>query len=407
MIVINLPESRSIMNSFLKRTWAEIDLDAIADNYRAIRQSIPKHSKMMCVVKADAYGHGAPWIAQEYEKLGADWFIVSNYAEALQLRSAGIQTPILILGYTPVEMAKELAEHHISQAVFSEEYAQHLSYHAQKSQVDLAIHIKLDTGMSRIGLMCQNKGQCAKAVEDAERIAHLPHLIPEGIFTHFAVADEAQDGKENTQQQFQCFLSVVDLLEKRGITIPLRHCCNSGAILDYPDMSLDMVRCGIILYGLMPSRKIEHPLNLKPAMQLKSIVSMLKTVDSGTAVSYGRTYHTDRTTRIATVPIGYADGYSRNLSGRADMLVQGQRVPVIGRVCMDQLMLDVSSVESIREGDVVTVFGTDHGNAIPVEELSSLCDTINYETVCLIGKRVPRIYYRGGAMVGELDYICP
>ncbi len=395
------------MNSFLKRTWAEIDLNAIAHNYHVIRECIPKESKMMCVIKADAYGHGAQWIAREYEKLGADWFAVSNFAEALQLRNAGIRTPILILGYTPVEMAKELSEHEISQAVFSEEYAEHLSYHALNSGVTVKIHIKLDTGMSRIGLICQTEEQCAQAVEAAQRIAAMDAFSVEGIFTHFAVADEAADGESCTLQQFRCFTSVVEELEHRGIHIPLRHCCNSGAVLDYPQMSLDMVRCGVILYGLFPSSKIRRHIDLLPAMQLKSIVSMLKTVDPGTAVSYGRTYQTRNPTKIATIPIGYADGYSRNLSGRAQMLIHGKRVPIIGRICMDQLMLDVSSIDHVQEGDIVTVFGTDRGACIPVEELSSLCGTINYETVCLIGKRVPRIYYRDGKMVGELDYICP
>ncbi|MCI9272920.1 MAG: alanine racemase [Clostridiales bacterium] len=395
------------MNSFLKRTWAEIDLNAIAHNYRAIRQSVPLHSKMMCVIKADAYGHGAQWIAKEYERLGADWFAVSNFAEALQLRNAGVTTPILILGYTPVEMAKELSEYHISQAVFSEDYAKHLSYHAQKSGVTVRIHIKLDTGMTRIGLMCQDDIQCAQAVDAAERIAKMDSFVPEGIFTHFAVADEAEDGEAYTLTQFHCFNQAVEELERRGLHIPLRHCSNSGACLDYPQMSLDMVRCGIILYGLMPSSKIRNQIDLHPAMQLKSIVSLLKTVESGAAVSYGRTYHTKDAAQIATVPIGYADGYSRNLSDRAQMLVHGRRAPIVGRICMDQLMLDVSSIKGVREGDIVTVFGTDHGSTISVEELSSLCGTINYETICLIGKRVPRIYYRDGKMVGELDYICP
>ena len=395
------------MNSFLKRTWAEIDLDAIAHNDHAVRACIPEKSKMMCVIKADAYGHGAQWIAREYEKLGADWFAVSNFAEALQLRNAGIRTPILILGYTPVEMAKQLSEHQISQAVFSEEYAQHLAYHAKNSGVTVKIHIKLDTGMSRIGLICQTEEQCAIAADTAQRIANMDAFVPEGIFTHFAVADEAEDGEACTLRQFRCFMSVVEELKRRGVSIPLRHCCNSGAVLDYPEMSLDMVRCGIILYGLFPSTKIRRHIDLRPAMQLKSVVSMLKTVDPGTAVSYGCTYHTQTSTKIATVPIGYADGYSRNLSSRAEMLVHGKRVPIIGRICMDQLMLDVSSIDGIQEGDAVTVFGTDQGGCIPVEELSSLCGTINYETVCLIGKRVPRIYYQNGQIVGELDYICP
>lgn len=395
------------MEPFLKRTWAQIDLDALEYNYRQIRSALRPDCKLMCVVKADAYGHGAERLAQEYERLGANWFAVSNLEEGMQLRHAGICSPILILGYTPAERAGQLYEHGIAQAILSEEYARQLSEQAVRQGVTVTVHIKLDTGMSRIGLMCQSDAQSDEAVAAVRRICALPHLQPQGIFTHFAVSDEAAAGRDQTFWQYRCFNRTVELLRQRNIHFELRHCCNSGGILDYPDMNLDMVRAGIILYGLSPSEKVEHPLPLKPVMQLKSVVSLLKEVESGTAVSYGRTYFSQGHSRIATVPIGYADGYARSLSGKAEMLVRGHRAPIIGRICMDQLMLDVSQIKDIQQGDTVTVFGRDGEAFLSVDEIARLTDTINYEVVCLVSKRVPRIYLRGGRIVGEQNVICP
>lgn len=382
-------------------------MDAIAHNYAAIRAATRPHAKICCVVKADAYGHGVPMVAKVYERLGADWFAVSNLEEAIQLRRCGITRPILILGYTPPQLAMELAAHGISQSVISLEYARELSEYAEKAGVDVRIHLKVDTGMTRIGFLYQEPGRDATALDEMEAACRLPGIRPEGIFTHFAVADEGKDGEAFTHAQFACFTAAFTAMAERGFPHLLRHCANSGAVGDYPAYHLDMVRPGIILYGLQPSGKVRCPLDLRPAMELKTVVSMVKEVEAETGVSYGRTFVTQRRTKIATVPIGYADGYPRAFSGRAEMLIHGKRVPVIGRVCMDQLMLDVSGVPEVREGDTVTVFGRDGDAFLPVDTLAGLNGTIHYEMVCLVGKRVPRVYLRGGQQVGQLNYICP
>lgn len=393
------------MGRFLQRTWAEVSLDAIEGNYRLIRGAVKDSCKLMCIVKADAYGHGAEYLAREYERLGADWFGVSNIEEAMQLRNAGICAPILILGYTPASMADKLASFGLTQTALSFDYAQALSRYAVQYGVTLPIHIKIDTGMSRIGLMYQNAVRDFGTIEEAEAICRLPHLSAEGIFTHFAVSDEGADGRVYTEAQFSLFMGVIEALRTRGVEFALRHCCNSGGILDYPEMHLDMVRAGIILYGLHPSEKTAERLPFVPAMQLKTVISLLKEVPPGTAVSYGRAYTSDRPLCIATVPVGYADGYLRSFAGKADMLIHGKRAPVIGRVCMDQLMLNVSNIPEAEVGSVVTVFGSDRGAELPVDELASLSGTIPYELICLVGKRVPRVYYRDGRSVGHLDYI--
>ena len=391
----------------LKRTWAEISLDAIEHNYKVIRAAADPKTMICCVIKADAYGHGAVMLAHEYESLGADWFAVSNLEEALQLRRNGIEKPILILGYTPAQMACDLAANRISQSVFSLEYARELSDIAAKSGVDVNIHIKVDTGMTRIGFLYQDPQRDRGAIEEMIAAAALPHLNPQGIFTHFASADEGDCGEGYTRRQFACFTDAIAHLKEAGIEFEIRHCANSAAIFEYPEFDLDMVRPGIVLYGLYPSDQIRNKADLWPAMELKSVVSMTKEVDAGVFVSYGRTYQTAGKTKIATVPIGYADGFCRVNSGKAQMLVHGKRVPVIGRVCMDQLMLDVTGIGEIRSGDIVTVFGRDGGEEISAAQLASLSGTINYELVCLVGKRVPRIYEKDGKTVGSLNYINP
>lgn len=393
------------MNTFLRRTWAEIDLDAVKHNYNQIRKSVNPSTKIMCVVKADAYGHGATFLAKEYESLGADWFAVSNIDEAMQLRGCAITKPILILGYTPVCMAGVLAENNISQAILSEKYAIELSNYARKCGVSVNAHIKIDTGMSRIGLMCQDISRDYSVIDSAKRICEIDNINVQGIFTHFAVSDDGEEGRKNTIYQYNNFMFVVNSLRDMGYKLPLCHCGNSGAIIDYKDMNLDMVRAGIILYGLSPSKKLEGKLDLKPVMQLKSVVSQLKDIEDGTTVSYGKTFTAKGKRKIATVPIGYADGYSRGFSNKAKMIINGKRVPVIGRVCMDQLMLDVTDVEDVREGSVVTVFGTDNSTEVSVNELAGIINTINYELICLVGKRVTRVYMKDGNQVGQFNYI--
>lgn len=395
------------MHHFLKRTWADINMDAIDHNFRAIRNALKPGVKMCCVVKADAYGHGAPMVALEYQRLGADWFAVSNLEEAIQLRRCAITRPILILGYTPPQNAEELSELNISQTVLSLDYARQLSRYAQEANVTVNIHLKVDTGMSRIGFLYQNPERDGASLDEMETAARLPGLAPEGIFTHFAVSDDGDPGENFTLAQYDCFRKAVEAMEARGLHFAVRHCANSGAVLDYPELQLDMVRPGIILYGMEPSESIRHPLDLQPAMELKTVISQKKEIPAGATVSYGRTFTASQGTVVATVPIGYADGYPRHFSGKAQMLVRGKRAPIIGRVCMDQLMLDVTDIPGVEEGDVVTVFGRDGESFLPVDELAALNDTIHYEMVCLVGKRVPRIYWKHGKQIGELNYICP
>ncbi len=392
---------------YLRRTWAEVDIDAIRHNFNEIRKAADKKAGIICVIKADAYGHGAVFLAKLYEKLGADRFAVSNIEEAMQLRENGIVLPILILGFTPAFMAKTLADNNISQAVFSYDYAKELSDFAVKDNVTVKIHIKLDTGMSRIGFMYQDIQRDKDSLKEIEEVCKMPNLEHEGIFTHFALSDEGDEGREPTLHQFECFSDAVDKLKENGIHFEVVHCSNSGAIIDYKQAHYDCVRAGIILYGLSPSSKLDGKLDLQPAMQIKSVIAQIKTVAPHTPVSYGGTFVTDQPTKIATVPIGYADGYTRSLSNRAYMTVNGQKACVIGRVCMDQLMIDISGIENVKVGDEVIVIGDGKNNTFSFDEMAQLTGTINYELVCLVGKRVPRVYLHHGKNVGIMDGIRP
>ena len=393
------------MKDYLRRTWAQVDVDALRHNFRCIRSTVSKDSDIMCVIKADGYGHGAVYLAKLYESMGAARFAVSNIEEAMQLRENGITLPILILGFTPAELAEELANNNISQAVFSTEYAQELSINAVRAGVKVKIHIKLDTGMSRIGFMYQMPERDGASLDEIEFVCSLEGLEREGIFTHFALSDEGDEGRTPTTRQLAAFSGAVEALRGRGINFPVVHCSNSGAVIDYPDAHFDCVRAGIILYGLSTSEKLSGRLDLRPAMTIKSVIAQVKTVEPGTAVSYGGTYITDKPTTIATVPIGYADGYTRSLGGRAYMSVRGKKAPVIGRVCMDQAMLDISGIEGVHPGDEVTVIGNGSDSAMTFDDIAALTGTINYELVCLIGKRVPRVYIRRGETVGIMDCI--
>mgnify|MGYP002551972400 FL=1 len=390
------------MSEFLKRTWAEIHLDRLQGNFQAIQASLAPGSQAMAVVKADGYGHGAAAAAKALRQAGAAWFGVSNLEEAVQLRRAGIDGDILILSFTPPEEAGRLAEFAVTQTVLSRPYAEELDAAAQAAGVRVRVHLKVDTGMSRVGFLYHREGDEA-VLDDMAAACRLPHLTAEGIFTHFASADEEEDGGF-TRRQFALFMDAVRRLEKRGVSFALRHCCNSAATLRYPEMHLDMVRPGIILYGLSPAPWMEGMLPLDPVMELKTTVSMIKDLPADTPVSYGRIYTTGEARRVATVPIGYADGSPRVLSNRADMLLAGRRVRVVGRVCMDQCMLDVTGLD-VRESMVATVFGRDGEAFLPVEELADHMGTINYEVVCQISKRVPRLFVRDGQVVGQLNYI--
>lgn len=392
------------MEHWLKRTWAEIDLDALSYNFKLIRDKVTPGCRVMAIVKADAYGHGAAEVAKTLRLEGADWFGVSNLEEAIQLRQAGITEPILILSYTPAEEAARLNAFNLTQTVVTAEYGKRLNEQAQKANIQVRVHFKVDTGMSRVGFFYHDTHRDLSVVEEIAEVATLPNLDVQGIFTHFAVSDE-QDGNEFTRDQFNRFRDLISKLKDRGITFRLKHCCNSAATLRFPEMHMDMVRPGLILYGMMPSSFMNDLLPLKSVMALKTKVSMVKEVPSGETVSYGRIYTTSEKETLATVPIGYADGYSRRLSNRAHMLVHGQKAPVVGRVCMDQCMLDITGIANVKADTTVTVFGVDEGCKLPVEEFAAWSDTINYEAVCEIGKRVPRLFLRNGNIVGQLNYI--
>lgn len=392
------------MSDFLKRTWAEVDLDKIEANYRAIRTYVSPRSKIMTVVKADGYGHGAPFVAKTFDDAGTDWFGVSNIEEAEQLRLSGIEKPILILGYTPPEFAGMLIKQRVTQTLFSLEYAKQLSAAAVEAGGTVDVHLKLDTGMSRIGFLFHGEEDAPALLRDAAA-AVLPGLRIDGVFTHFAVSDEP--GNPFTHTQFARFTRAIELLEEQGLHFSLRHCCNSAGLLNYPEMQLDMVRPGIILYGLTPAVGMPLPIELLPAMALKTVLFQTKTLTPDTPVSYGMTYRTPSERRVGTLPIGYADGYARSLSGRADVLIHGKRARVVGRVCMDQCMADVTDIANARSGDVVTVIGQDGGETVPMEEIAAHMGTINYEAACLIGKRVPRVFFKNGRQVGKLNYILP
>lgn len=394
------------MDDYSKRTWAQIDLDAVEHNFYEIKKHISSDTKLLCVLKADAYGHGAEFLVNEYDRLGADWFGVSNIDEALQLRKSGTKKPILIFGYTDPSGVEILSKNNISQALFSYEYAKKISDECKRKNIKVKTHIKIDTGMSRIGFFAQTPQESDESVKEIKKIySTMPEIIIEGIFTHFSVADDLANNKDYTLRQYDNFIRVIDNLKKCGISIPIRHCCNSGGIISLPNMHMDMVRAGIILYGLHPSDEMRGKINLQPVMQLKTVVSQVKSVPAGTSVSYGRTYISQKQTKLASVTIGYADGYSIKFSNNAEMIIRGKRAPIAGRVCMDQLMLDVSDIDGVECGDEVTVFGTSGSESLSVDELAGRIGIINYEIICLIGKRVPRIYYKNGKIVARVSYI--
>lgn len=388
---------------FVKRTWAEISLDAIIHNFKEIKNKIGGKSKICCVIKADGYGHGAVELAHIYQKLGADFFAVSNIDEGIEIRKSGCRLPIVILGYTPVNDVNRLYDYNISQAVFSLDYAKALSDECKKNDCNCKIHIKIDTGMSRIGFMCQQFPRDNYSIEEICEACNLPGLELEGLFTHFCVSDEAEEGRAFTNKQYQTFIYVKSELEKCGLNIKISHCSNSGAIADYSDTYCDMVRAGIILYGLSPSPKLLGKLNLIPAMTLKTAVAYVKELKKGADISYGRTFTAEHDMKIATVPIGYADGYIRQNAKDGYMLVNGKKAKIVGRICMDQTMLDVTDIEDVKTGDEVIVFGTGEHGAPTADSIAKNTDTINYEVVCLVGKRVPRIYYKNG-VITEVMY---
>lgn len=367
-----------------RASWAEIDLGAIGTNIEAIKQLLKPETMLMAIVKADAYGHGMIRVAQACVAAGVTYLGVATLEEALALRTANIQIPILVLGYISADYARMAVDNHIDVTVFNLESAQVYSRAATPAN-PARLHIKMDTGMARIGLQADEA-----AAEIIKEINRLPNISINGIFTHFAVADITD--KAFTCQQMDEFNRFIDCLEEDGIHIPIKHMANSAAIMDLPETQCNMVRAGIIIYGLYPSDQVQKErLPLLPAMRLKTRISHLKRLPPDRSVSYGRTYFTSQETLVATVPIGYADGYSRLLSNRAWASLHGQRIPLIGTVCMDQCMFDVSGIEGVKPGDEVILFGRP-ADGITADDLADLIGTINYEIVCSIAARIPRKY---------------
>ncbi len=379
-------------DTILRRTWAEIDLDALAHNYRQARKRIGPNVKYLGVVKADAYGHGALQVAKKLEELGADYLAVSSLDEARELRHGGVSAPILILGHTPPEMVPQLIEYGITQAVSAKAKAEEYSAAAAACGGTLKVHIKVDTGMSRLGFLVRD-GHFDGGVEAIAASCALPHLEAEGIFTHFAVSDADDAPSEDyTRRQFAVFQHVIAALAAQERTFAIRHCANSGALARYPEMYLDMVRPGIALYGVGDDAE---RLGLRPVMSLKSSISTIKVFDPDTDISYGRTFHTTEKTRVGVLPIGYADGFFRGLSNRMSVITAQGPAPVRGRICMDMCMVDLSGLPDVHVGDTVEIFG----KCQPVDRLAEILNTIPYELTCAVSKRVPRLYLENGEVV--------
>lgn len=383
----------------IRPAYAEINLDNLIHNMREIRKLSGRESQVMAVIKADGYGHGATKIAQVLLDNGADTLAVAVLDEAIELRQAGFKVPIFILGYTQPERAEEVVKYDLEQSVYSFEVAKALSEAAIAQDKMVFVHIKIDTGMGRIGLQADND-----AVEIIKDIYKLPNLKIKGIFTHFAAADEID--KNYTQSQFDKFNWICTKLENQDINIEIKHCGNSATIIDLPDMHLNMVRAGILLYGLAPSEDVMlNKIALKEVMSLKVRITHVKEIEVGQSVSYGRKFIAEKKSTIASLPIGYADGYTRLLSGKAEALVKGQRVPLVGRICMDQCMIDVTGVEDVKVGDEVVLFGEQGDGFISIDEIAKKLGTINYEVVCMISRRIPRVYVRNGEVVEVLNYL--
>lgn len=365
--------------------WAEIDLNAVKNNIKEIRRITNPKSQIMAVVKANAYGHGAIEVSKVVLENGADRLAVARSTEAIELRDAGFNCPILVFGYNTKEEIEELSKHGVILTVYSLEMAKEIQEIAKTLQKTAKIHIKVDTGMSRLGFI-PNK----KSVEEIKKISELKNIEIEGIYTHFADADNLD--KTYTEMQFSKFTGFLKDLDEFGIDIPIKHASNSAAIIDHPETHLNMVRPGIILYGLYPSELVhKERINLKPVMSLKAIVTHVKDVSKGTKISYGCTFTAEKESKIASLPLGYADGFTRMLKG-GNVLIHGKKAPIVGRICMDQCMADVSNISDVKVGDEVVVFGVQNNEKMPIEELSNKLGTINYELVCMVSKRVPRVY---------------
>ena len=386
------------MNVNIRPVWAEINLDNIINNINEIKRNI-NGEEIIAVVKANAYGHGAIDIAPVLIENGADRLAVAMLSEALELREAGITVPILILGYTNLEFVEMLINNNIEQTVYSLEYAKELSKKAKDLGKVAKVHIAVDTGMGRIGFLPNNK-----SVEEVVEISRLSNLKITGVFTHFSSADE--EDKSYTYNQIEKFNSFIKDIEKREVNLGVKHISNSASIIDIEDAHYNAIRPGIILYGYYPSDYInKDKLKLMPALSLKCQVIHVKELPKGEYIGYGRKFRTERDSVIATLPIGYADGYIRGLYGKAQVIINGKLAPVIGRICMDQCMIDVTDIGPVKVGDEVVLLGEDNGIKNNADDMAQMLDTINYEILCMIGRRVPRIYIKDGKMVNVRNYL--
>jgi alanine racemase len=380
-------------------TWAEVDLDAIAHNARLLKDCAGSGCELMVTVKANAYGHGAIPVSRAVLAGQASRLAVSRTEEGIELRRAGVDAPLLLLGYTLPGESDAIVRWNLTPTVNSRAQAEALSDAAMAQGKALPIHVKADTGMSRYGLMPD------EVLEFVRFLSKLPRLFLEGFYTHFAVADLPD--KAFTRIQFDAFKAVVERLEASGFSFPLKHVSNSAATIDLPEMALDMVRCGIALYGLRPSAKIEPAVALRPALTLKSRVARVRTLPAGASISYGRTYVTERPTRVALIPVGYGDGYHRILSNRGAVLIRGKRAPIVGRVCMDQFVVDVSDIPGVRLHDEVVLIGRQGEGHIPAGEVARWAETINYEITTSLMPRLTRIYLMRGRIVERVGLVNP
>ena len=383
-----------------QRVWAEVDLDAIWENMVHMKENIAEKTKILAVIKTDGYGHGGVPIAKMLEQLDFMFgYAAATYEEAHVLREAGVKKPILILGYTFPYCYEELIREEIRPAVYRRDTVEELVAAAAKVGQKAKVHIKVDTGMGRIGITPDEEG-----LEFVRFLMGHPELEVEGIFTHFAKSDE--EDKTSAYHQLALFQNFIDRIQTElGLTIPVKHCSNSAAILEMPQANMDMVRAGITTYGLYPSEEVSKDIvPLRAAMSLYSHIVYCKTIHAGQSVSYGGLFTAQKDTRVATIPVGYGDGYPRSLSGKGYVLIRGKKAPILGRVCMDQFMVDVSEIPGVMEGDKVTLLGVDGTERITAEELGELSGRFNYEFVCDLGKRIPRVYIQHGEITEVRDY---
>lgn len=378
--------------------WAEINLDHLAHNMREVRRLTKPEALCTAVIKADGYGHGALEIGKILLENGADRFAVATLNEAIQLKKRFPQTEVLILGYTPNHLLECVLEHQLTQTFYTLEQVAFYSKIAERRQVEAKIHIKIDTGMHRIGMSAS-----LETAEEILQMSKMPKIMIEGIYTHFATADDTD--KRYTTKQVGKFNELLAQLEDLGVNIPIKHVSNSAAIIDLPDLNYNMVRAGIMLYGLYPSNEvIKENVELKQVMSLRAMVSHVKTLEAGEGISYGLTYTTKEQEQIASIPLGYADGFTRMFSGKAKAILGGQLADIVGRICMDQCMINATGIPC-AQGDVVTLFGEADGQSITIDQVAAYIGTINYEIVCMIDKRVPRVYISQGEIVKVKDYL--